>query len=182
MHVEDFGKMKSADIEVALMTLFVGDNNSGKSYIMTLIYGLFNTNFFSDQYQFPEESENFTECQKFFDKLIRKDNYANKSFAGINMDKDEIKAFESMVNEILALNKDTIVKNVFNRKMHIGSVKIRFKKDNVYVYRCRSFTASENTEFIVDSLKTRGKWVTEMLRSQDERNRGHIWCIPEVGT
>ena len=29
MHVEDFGKIKSADIEVAPMTLFVGDNNSG---------------------------------------------------------------------------------------------------------------------------------------------------------
>ncbi|MDE6052375.1 MAG: ATP-binding protein, partial [Lachnospiraceae bacterium] len=42
MHVEKFGKIESADIEVAPMTLFVGDNNSGKSYIMTLIYGLIN--------------------------------------------------------------------------------------------------------------------------------------------
>ena len=32
--VEDFGKIKSAEIEVAPLTLFVGDNNSGKSYLL----------------------------------------------------------------------------------------------------------------------------------------------------
>lgn len=40
VHVTDFGKIEKADIEVAPLTLFVGDNNSGKSYMMTLIYGL----------------------------------------------------------------------------------------------------------------------------------------------
>jgi len=42
LHVEGLGKIKSADIEVSPFNLYIGDNNSGKSYIMTVIYGLLN--------------------------------------------------------------------------------------------------------------------------------------------
>lgn len=38
--VEDYGKIKSAEIEVAPLTLFVGDNNSGKSYLLALLWGI----------------------------------------------------------------------------------------------------------------------------------------------
>lgn len=46
VHVEDFGKIEKADVEIAPLTMFVGDNNSGKSYMMTLIYGLLSVRFF----------------------------------------------------------------------------------------------------------------------------------------
>ena len=42
LHVEDYGKISSADIEMAPMTLFVGDNNSGKSYLLSLLWGIHN--------------------------------------------------------------------------------------------------------------------------------------------
>lgn len=38
--VEDYGKIKSAEIEIAPLTLFVGDNNSGKSYLLELLWGI----------------------------------------------------------------------------------------------------------------------------------------------
>lgn len=38
IHVEDFGKIKKASIKVAPLTLLVGDNNSGKSYLLSLIW------------------------------------------------------------------------------------------------------------------------------------------------
>lgn len=38
--VEDYGKIKSAEIEIAPLTLFVGDNNSGKSYLLALLWGI----------------------------------------------------------------------------------------------------------------------------------------------
>lgn len=44
-HVENFGKIKSADIEAAPLILAARDNNSSKSYIMTLIYKLNNADF-----------------------------------------------------------------------------------------------------------------------------------------
>ena len=62
VHVKNFGKIEEAHVEIAPLTLFVGDNNSGKSYIMTLIYGLLNIYFYFDKYVFDEKSEVFLEC------------------------------------------------------------------------------------------------------------------------
>lgn len=42
VRVEDYGKIKSAEIEMAPLTLFVGDNNSGKSYLLALLWGIEN--------------------------------------------------------------------------------------------------------------------------------------------
>lgn len=52
LHVNDFGKIASADITVSPITLFVGDNNSGKSYLMTLLYALLNIRFYHQKYDF----------------------------------------------------------------------------------------------------------------------------------
>ena len=38
--VENYGKIERAEIEVTPLTLFVGDNNSGKSYLLSLIWAL----------------------------------------------------------------------------------------------------------------------------------------------
>lgn len=37
LHIRNFGKIKQADIDLQEFVLFVGDNNSGKTYIMQLI-------------------------------------------------------------------------------------------------------------------------------------------------
>lgn len=42
LKVWEYGKIKQAEIEVAPLTLFVGDNNSGKSYLMSLLWGIQN--------------------------------------------------------------------------------------------------------------------------------------------
>lgn len=38
--VDGFGKIEHAEIESSPLTLFVGDNNSGKSYLLSLIWAL----------------------------------------------------------------------------------------------------------------------------------------------
>ncbi|MCI8790709.1 MAG: ATP-binding protein [Lachnospiraceae bacterium] len=38
LKVSGYGKIESAEIETAPLTLFVGDNNSGKSYLMSLLW------------------------------------------------------------------------------------------------------------------------------------------------
>jgi len=40
IHVEDFGLIKSADITMKPLTIFLGENNTGKSYIAQLVYAL----------------------------------------------------------------------------------------------------------------------------------------------
>ena len=40
LHVENFARIKKADIEISPLMCFIGDNNSGKSYIMSLLWGI----------------------------------------------------------------------------------------------------------------------------------------------
>lgn len=40
LNVKGFGKIRSASVEVAPLVLFVGENNSGKSYLVSLLWGL----------------------------------------------------------------------------------------------------------------------------------------------
>lgn len=40
LHVEDFGRIAAADVDLRRLTLFVGPNNSGKSYLASLLWGL----------------------------------------------------------------------------------------------------------------------------------------------
>ena len=49
LHVEDFGSIRSADIEVAPMMLFVGENNTGKSYLASLLWGISEMGYISDE-------------------------------------------------------------------------------------------------------------------------------------
>lgn len=42
LKVSGYGKIESAEVEMAPLTLFVGDNNSGKSYLMFLLWGIRN--------------------------------------------------------------------------------------------------------------------------------------------
>ena len=39
--VENYRKIEKAELEVAPLTLFVGDNNSGKSYLLSLLWAHF---------------------------------------------------------------------------------------------------------------------------------------------
>ena len=50
--VENFGKVQFADIELSNMVVLVGNNNSGKTMLMQLIYGL-QKNKCSDEYHYP---------------------------------------------------------------------------------------------------------------------------------
>ena len=40
IHVENFGKIEYAEIDISNFSIFVGENNSGKTYLMQLIYGI----------------------------------------------------------------------------------------------------------------------------------------------
>lgn len=68
VHVKNFGKIEEAAVEIAPLTMFVGDNNSGKSYMMTLIYGLLNVRFFLDEYIFNKDSQIFRQCCGILEK------------------------------------------------------------------------------------------------------------------
>ena len=60
LYVEDYGRIKHAEIEAAPLTLFVGDNNSGKSYLLALLWGIRSlgiSTFMGEQYLNLRETE-----------------------------------------------------------------------------------------------------------------------------
>lgn len=97
IEVKNFGKIKSAKINVEDYTIFVGNNNSGKTYLMQLIYEVINA-----------LASGLTA------------NYAEPIFT---IDSLEL---ENVINRWLGENKEKIVLNVFKKKISIDSLKLHF--------------------------------------------------------
>lgn len=128
LHVRDFGKIKKADVEVAPLTLFVGDNNSGKSYLMTLIYGLLHVQFFFEEFQLDESFGAYGKCCKILDSM-----FSNEK--GIyTFSADEKMLFQQLLNETLERNRQKFLTALFNRETKIGSLWVEFSENGIYQF------------------------------------------------
>lgn len=116
--IKDFGNIKEAEIDIAPMMLFIGHNNTGKSYVAMLWWGILDAlqNFHVPEHKF-ETSKHF--------KLIKEWFYNQQS--GIL--KIELELFDHFIagfNEFLEENKHNLVKDIFNSyDVFIGEVKIK---------------------------------------------------------
>lgn len=87
INIENFGKIESADISLTKMMFFIGDNNSGKSYLLSLLYGLLrlepsdliNRSTKGKRMALPEldrlisafyEDSSFVICEEEFEKIV----------------------------------------------------------------------------------------------------------------
>lgn len=118
LHVENFARIESADIEISPLLCFIGDNNSGKSYIMTLLWGLIANGQFILQDIFREnvESETYIYCNEWFSKSIGKT---------VEMTNEVQQMYIAWLNEVLARCKDELVRKIFNHDIRIGKIEIR---------------------------------------------------------
>ena len=67
LHVENFARIESADIEIAPLMCFIGDNNSGKSYMMSLLWGIIANGhmFYYDRNQSCVDSPEYAKCREW---------------------------------------------------------------------------------------------------------------------
>lgn len=102
--VADFGKIERAEIMLGDFTMFVGDNNSGKTFIMQLIYGVMKKlSALSDMTDgVIEEEERLEFAQEWFD------------------------FWENEINEYLSENKEKIISEIFHKPIPIGELYFRF--------------------------------------------------------
>ena len=151
--VEDYGKIKSAEIEIAPLTLFVGDNNSGKSYLLSLLWGIEK---FGVSALIGEKYENAREINALIDWLcaqidiaVEKKKY-KVSLAEISDLLNEV------LNEGLKKNKDNLVKKIFNnRNVNIG--KLRIELGNLHDI-CLHLEMDEQEKNIIISLPDEQKF------------------------
>lgn len=175
LHVTDFGKIGSADVEVAPMTLFVGDNNSGKSYMMTLIYGLLNARFFFDQYNFPVESENYRACCNIVADMVR---LVGNQTVEVTLNYGQWLPFEELVNDILCKNKAHFLRRLFNRDMFIGDFKISFPRDMHLVFRVQKIIdeSGKVSQVLLSGKSIEGKWLPGYGIDENEMETNESGC------
>ena len=142
LYVKNFAKIKEAEIEFAPLTLFVGNNNSGKSYLMALIWGLMDE-FKNDIFFRLEDKElfSFTENknhQSFINiKKIIKDAYNSLERSSDIKKSIYLKDIMSdaliLFNEELLKKKDELVKDIFrisNKYIKIGKIELKFNEND----------------------------------------------------
>ena len=90
--VENFGKIKKAEITLGRLLLFVGENNSGKTFMMQLLYGI-------------------TSAIINDSKLLLKE--ATDRGSDYIVDEEVLSLWEKDVNQYLEKNKEQIVRDIF---------------------------------------------------------------------
>jgi predicted ATP-dependent endonuclease of OLD family len=122
LHVENFGKIKKADIAPSQITFFVGDNNSGKSYLMTLLYGLMSHKFYQLMTgNFNQYTANFVEIfEKYLSNRLG-NRLENNIYRSTEADVIEL---EKALNRFLEEFKDAFVETLFNEKISIDILRI----------------------------------------------------------
>lgn len=122
LRVENYGKIKSAEIEIAPLTLFVGDNNSGKSYLMSLLWGIENLGIealLGSEYLESEETDKLSEW------LISQMETAIQNKKHIAPLEDISEMLSNVLNKGLEKNKDNFVRRIFNSdNVSIGKLSI----------------------------------------------------------
>lgn len=109
--VKGFGKIREAEIQTAPLTLFVGDNNSGKSYLLSLIWMLHSSamdaSFLDDLSRLKTE------------KYMEVKNKLAEYFKAAYMQQQEsivlsVLDLEELINEIFEKRKKAIATSIFN--------------------------------------------------------------------
>lgn len=93
LNVEDFGRIKRASIKLSPFVVMVGRNNTGKSYLASLLWGVLNP----DQSILPKNLENsgaFERYKAFFAELVSRER--------VRVHGDDWNIIADLINESLA--------------------------------------------------------------------------------
>lgn len=114
LHVENFGKIKSADVRITPLMCIVGDNNSGKSYFMSLLWGILTLGkeIFPKA---PSDAKTYIKCEKWLREHVD---------CQIELGEEEIKLYITWFNELLSSNKERLLTKIFNYNIDADIIEI----------------------------------------------------------
>ena len=135
--VENFAKIESAKICVNNFTILVGENNSGKTFLMQLVQGVAN------------KIVNLID-ETVIDELLVEENDLLKHYE-INC--DNVSNFVSCINNKLLLEKEKIVKEIFEKEIPIERLYIDISIEDDITYNLE-ITGAEFPRNI-DVIKTK---------------------------
>ena len=116
LHVENFARIKEADIEISPLMCFIGDNNSGKSYMMSLLWGIIaNGHMFFNSSQHCIDTEEYKKCNEWLLENIGET---------VNVTNDVGNIYASWFNKILKVHKVKLLRKIFNYQIDCEKIEI----------------------------------------------------------
>lgn len=120
LKIEAFGKIESADIGLSRMMFLIGDNNSGKSYLLSLVYGLLGMKY-SDWLNYyygglRRQKGQILEISPQLEALVSR-LYEETEFVISESEYEEMIRF---LNDFMEFYKERLVKELFGANVTIG--------------------------------------------------------------
>lgn len=122
LNIQDFGKIKEAEIEIAPFIFFVGENNSGKSYLVSLLWGLLT----QGRFLFPKDIPNNEIYKELEFELFNE--ISEDSF---ELNDIQVSLIIKWFNQVLKSKKNELIKRTFaNDSLTIGQLFLsNYKRD-----------------------------------------------------
>lgn len=112
LDIKNFGKVKSAEIIMGGLSVFIGNNNSGKTYIMQLIYGI--------RKNLAKYLSDADLCCRYLQRLEQQADTGR-----VQIDAGTIGEVETFINAVLQKYKENIVLDTFHEVIEIGGIYVR---------------------------------------------------------
>lgn len=113
LDIQEFGKIKNASIEVSPFMIFVGDNNSGKSYIMELLWAII-----KEADQIVNSLKSIPEYNDYLIEQVEP-NFPTKISAEVQ------KELLNFFNKALEIKKVEFIKQIFNYDLNASNIRIK---------------------------------------------------------
>lgn len=145
INVKNFGKIKSARVNIDNFTVFVGNNNSGKTQLMELIYTII-----------KKSSEMSPEVEVSWDEKIDVVHIGHKVIEDLN----------EWLNKYLRDNINKIIEETFNSNIPIEEVSMEFKNiDRTYdIY----FLTDRTIEYLLANQMIEQEILEEMISNKEK--------------
>ncbi len=140
LNVEGFGRIKSGKIDVSPLVLFVGDNNSGKSYIMSLLWGILSVDpsFFENS----SSLESYQKCKEWLEGNLSKEMIISEEIQEL---------FIKWFNDLLQQKANSLVSRIFNYPIEIEKVYIsNYKRKEALIIEDKDMLISITTSIMTE--------------------------------
>ncbi|MDE7311694.1 MAG: ATP-binding protein [Eubacterium sp.] len=146
----DFGKIKSAKVSLGGFSVFIGNNNSGKTYVMQLLYGVMKnlSKYLSDT----------DLCAKYLQRLQQQ-----AETGIITIDASSFGWMEQFLNAVLQKYKEQVVLDTFYEPIEIGQMDVRLTLEE-----------DEHYEFLVYDPDHPEKYRNALFEQLSDKNKQTI--------
>ncbi len=132
--VEGLGRIEKADVEIRPLTLLIGENNSGKSYLATLLWGLVAVGWSLPSPEGPELSACEAWAEANLPPAVPKFDRALTEVEG--------EMFQRLFDAALEAGKDGLIERLFRSKK-VTARSVKFRSEAVSDFSWKHWTAPD---------------------------------------